>query len=421
MNNLIKFLIFSWVMALGFSCVKVLPEPVIGKIWLTADIKRDTMLGSDTTFFKGIIKVHEGAKLTIKPGATLVFNDEVPSALVVMQGGKIIAKGNKNGVIRMTSYKKKEPGAWGGLIILGKEQIINDDPNIPINVDMIKDLAHRNYSGSDPEGSGELKCVEIFYAGGASPASPEAVSIFNGLTLWGVSKNTLIDSIHIHKSRRNGIVILGGNVNIKHTILTSNYVNSLYYNETWLGKSQFLLIQMVGPTLGSGIYFLNSEKVGTNPEDSPRFHNSTIVGDDNAKYGINVEANGKGQFFNTLFLGFEESKPIRLKGPSRITEDFVIEWVSIQIKSSTIDVINTADYNEDDIFSDKRIRCVGKTEYQIRAPFHPTNPDFSTKTLLKCMETIPYYDKVFFIDSQYYGAISNSKESDWTLGWATYP
>ena len=118
-----------------------------------------------------------GATLTIPPGTTIFATPadgagKAP-ALVIEQGGKIMAEGTENSPITFTALNPEAVstetaqtdtdsegltmletrGKWGGLIINGRAPITG-------GTDTVEGLTNVPYGGTDPaDDSGVLKCV----------------------------------------------------------------------------------------------------------------------------------------------------------------------------------------------------------------------------------------------------------------------
>ena len=87
-----------------------------------ADITTSRTLYKDTTYtLTNFVHVANGATLTIQAGTTI--KGRVGSALFVMRGAKIDARGREDAPIVLTSDQaagSRKPGDWGGLIIIGR-------------------------------------------------------------------------------------------------------------------------------------------------------------------------------------------------------------------------------------------------------------------------------------------------------------
>src|SRR4029453_9800376 len=99
-----------------------------GNVDVTQDISANTTWTADRTYtLKGFIHVLNGATLTIQPG-TKIMGDftTVGSSLFILRGAKINAVGTADNPIVFTSSRpagQRQPGDWGGLIIVGNAKI----------------------------------------------------------------------------------------------------------------------------------------------------------------------------------------------------------------------------------------------------------------------------------------------------------
>ena len=326
------------------------------------DISSDRTL-SGKMYFQGIIKVTNNSILTIEPGTELIFNSAVPSALVIDQGSRINAVGTPELPITFTS-NKQTIGAWGGIVILGRADVITDQPTIPTDTRFIPDFAYGGSNNTD--NSGELRYVRILYTGGLSSENHEVPSVFNGLTLCGVGNNTVIDYVQVHKSGRDAFALFGGTVNLRHIIATSSRDDGLYGNESWIGNVQFYVAQMTNRTIGNGVELenqRNSEFItkleSSNPPcydfRKPKFTNVTIIGkdgdSDSPNHAVYYKQGAHGYFDNLVTVGFEESKPIKIEAEGYTTYLWV-HFASFQL----FGLKNPEDIEEPDtLFSEKTL------------------------------------------------------------------
>src|SRR5918993_178183 len=99
-----------------------------GNVDVTQDITANTTWTNDKTYtLKGFIHVANGATLTIQEG-TKIMGDfaTLGSSLFILRGAKINAVGTAANPIVFTSSRpagQRQPGDWGGLIIIGNARI----------------------------------------------------------------------------------------------------------------------------------------------------------------------------------------------------------------------------------------------------------------------------------------------------------
>jgi hypothetical protein len=152
---------------------------------LCGDISADADLVATKSYFLTCQTfVKSGATLTIPPGTTIYATPadgagKAP-ALVIEQGGKIMAEGTENSPITFTALNPEAVstetattdtdsegltmletrGKWGGLIINGKAPITGG------GTDFVEGLTDVPYGGTDPaDSSGVLRYVRVWHGG----------------------------------------------------------------------------------------------------------------------------------------------------------------------------------------------------------------------------------------------------------------
>jgi hypothetical protein len=178
---------------------------------LTGNINTTTTLTADKVWtLKGYVYVTDGAKLIIQPGTKIISDISEKGALCIERGAQIIAEGTQAKPIVFTSGKadgSKEPGDWGGIVILGKAKTNRtSEPTIEGGIG-------RAYGGTnDFDNSGVLKYVRIEYAGIAAMPNSE----INALTLGGVGSGTIIENVQTIYANDDAFEFFGGTVSPKN-------------------------------------------------------------------------------------------------------------------------------------------------------------------------------------------------------------
>jgi hypothetical protein len=178
---------------------------------LTGNINTTTTLTADKVWtLKGYVYVTDGAKLIIQPGTKIISDISEKGALCIERGAQIIAEGTASKPIVFTSGKvdgSKEPGDWGGIVILGRAK--TNRTSEPI----IEGGIGRAFGGTnDADNSGVLKYVRIEYAGIAAMPNSE----INALTLGGVGSGTIIENVQTIYANDDAFEFFGGTVNAKN-------------------------------------------------------------------------------------------------------------------------------------------------------------------------------------------------------------
>jgi hypothetical protein len=270
---------------------------------------------------KGFVYVNEGQTLIIEKG-TIVKGSygtgASSSALIVAQGGKIVAEGTAEEPIIFTSIadgisyneagvlvgsgnlKSTDQGLWGGVIVLGKAQT-NTVPAIQ-NIEGIPTTEERGkYGGTDDtDNSGTLKYVSIRHGGSNIGADNE----INGLTLGGVGDGTTIEHIEVYANSDDGIEFFGGTVGLKYAVVTACGDDSFDYDQGWRGKGQFW-VTVQGENGDRG----GEHDGGTNPETgmpyaTPEIRNATYIGNGEGRC-VTLRDNAGGKYINSIFQGWD--------------------------------------------------------------------------------------------------------------------
>jgi hypothetical protein len=282
---------------------------------------RDTVyqIGDGTlpaTDVGGIIRVTNGATLTIQPGTRIegwYGQISAGSGVGVQQGvlsierdGRIVADGTALEPIVFTCVlptiagPKGEPagtrysGCWGGLYINGNATINATSTTSaaagpsPVVTGRSaggciqeQDELNANLFGgcNDTDSSGVLRYVRSEFGGGRVTATAER----NGITFDGVGSGTVVDYVESFASLDDGIESFGGTVRYKHLLLIGNEDDNFDFVLGYRGKVQFVIVQ-ADSTDGDRCFEMDNNGIDgqPNPDASPRsdpvIYNVTCVG-----------------------------------------------------------------------------------------------------------------------------------------------
>ena len=186
-------------------------------------ITTHTTWHSDTTYLIDGEVIVRGADLTIRPGTiikgkkdTTPFPDQdiLNSVLIIDVNAQIFAQGIPNNPIIFTSNEppgQRNPGDWGGVILLGPD-IVNQSSTY---IEGIEDpLSYGGLGDRRPSGSGIMEYVRIEFAGTILQDGDET----NGLTLAGIGANTTINHIQVSHSNDDSFEFFGGTVNAQFLV-----------------------------------------------------------------------------------------------------------------------------------------------------------------------------------------------------------
>ncbi|PRY51430.1 hypothetical protein B0I27_10715 [Arcticibacter pallidicorallinus] len=265
---------------------------------LSGDIKTNTTLTADKAWtLSGLVRIMDGATLTIEPGTTIKGDKATKAALIVERGGKINAAGTASKPIVFTSNQlagQREIGDWAGVIICGKAPVNVAGGTSQYESGILgADVA--NYGGTDAnDNSGILKYVRIEYAGIAYGTDRE----INSLTLAGVGSGTVLENIQVSFGGDDGFEFFGGTVNAKNLIAYRCTDDDFDFEFGYSGRIQYaisikdpLVFDNSSSGASNGIECDNGSTVDVTPVNRPVLSNFTFIGPGegaNAKHNSGV-------------------------------------------------------------------------------------------------------------------------------------
>lgn len=179
---------------------------------LSGSIKDTRTLDANVEYLlTGPLLVEEGGVLNIPAGTTIKAQPGFSNYILVLQGGKINAKGTATAPVKMIADKDGVgQGYWGGLIINGRAPLSS-----PTEVGSTEVNTAYVYGGSNvSDNSGELSYLILGNTGARSSADVE----HNGLTLNGVGNGTTITDLYIYDCADDAIEFFGGSVNVNNLL-----------------------------------------------------------------------------------------------------------------------------------------------------------------------------------------------------------
>jgi hypothetical protein len=249
----------------------------------------NTLITTNTTWtsnnqyvIRGLVRVTNGATLTIQPGT--IIRGECEGSLVIERDGAISAAGTPSDPIIFTSNRpvgSRAPGDWGGLIILG-EAPNNQGPNVPIEgVNVPPGSTLGLYGGTNPnDNSGVLQYLRIEYPGGEIAEGNE----INGLTLGSVGRGTTIDHVQVLYAQDDGFEWFGGNVNARYLYAFGCSDDDFDTDFGYTGLVQFAAgVKLTSSEPGNGAsngFESDNDAAGSSasPRTAPKFSNVTLSG-----------------------------------------------------------------------------------------------------------------------------------------------
>jgi len=247
---------------------------------VTGDITSNYTFKTGNTYILKDLTYVTGAVLTVEPGVNV--KSDARGALVIATNSRLEAIGTATQPIVFSTnaavgMRGSSSGDWGGIVLLGKAAI-NDMGGIA-NAEGLPDEARNKYGGgTTPDNAhncGTLKYVRVEFAG--KPLSQD--NELNGVTFYACGSATTVDFLQVHRGVDDAVELFGGNVNLKHLVLTGYDDDGLDWGKGWNGKAQFLVIQQTGDRGNHGIEADNNRNArDAMPRSLPTIYNVTIIG-----------------------------------------------------------------------------------------------------------------------------------------------
>jgi hypothetical protein len=225
------------------------------EVTLSSDITTNRRLHADSLYvLNNWVHVANGATLTIDAGTRI--EGTANSALFVLRGAKIRAVGTEARPIVFTSRRaagQRQPGDWGGLILVGNGIINRGDPVILEGSNTGGSNYAVNYAGgtNNADDSGELRYVRIEFAG----FGPVPDAELNSLTLAAVGSGTRINYVQTMAGLDDSFEWFGGAVDAKYLVSYESGDDHFDAAEGFVGRNQFLIAlqsTILTPRAGSG-------------------------------------------------------------------------------------------------------------------------------------------------------------------------
>ena len=268
-------------------------------------ISKDTVFKKGNYKLKGVVKVMNGATLTIEAGATFTVDSSVTSGLVVLQDGKINAVGTAAEPIVFTTATKM-PGDWGGITLYGNAPIKAVNGNTSA---LSEDGNNVKYGGTDAaSNSGVMKFVRVEYAG---KKIGDGTSETNSMTFYSVGTGTVLENLVTYKGTDDGYEFFGGTVSAKNLVSYGNYDDSFDWQDAWSGQDN---TNWYAFQTGTGNFGMEIEASGNADNIAPKISNITLIRNTNTNpetanspeiSAIQFKKHGTGIFSNVYISGYK--------------------------------------------------------------------------------------------------------------------
>jgi hypothetical protein len=199
---------------------------VVEVVELLGNVTSNVTLDASKAYrLKGVYIVNDGGSLTIPAGTKIIADAGATEVYIaVLMGGKIFINGTSAQPVIISSDQGK-PGDWGGLTICGKATTTAGE-----NAEA--EVGGFIYGGtSNDDNSGSVKYLVIKGTG----AQINSESQYNGVSLYAVGSQTILENIAVINGSDDGVEFFGGTVSAKNLFLQNNEDDAIDWTEGWNG------------------------------------------------------------------------------------------------------------------------------------------------------------------------------------------
>jgi hypothetical protein len=414
------------------------PRPT-DRVILAGDVTADRTLTRDTIYeLQGTVNVVGGVRLTIRAGTRIEGDSVTRGQLVVRRGGDLVARGTFLEPIVFTCVNGVPgPGCWGGVVINGFS-LLNNGSGTSSGDGGIGCPEKVGVGGTGIYGgclvddtSGVLRYVRIEHAGQPPLSGGGAVP---GLALLGVGRGTVVDSVQVHGAAGDGLFVSGGTVDLRNVMLTDARGAGLRWNDGWVGRAQFLIVQPGAAGAGALVGSNADADPDVLPRSAPRFSHVTVAGPGpgaGSAVGLRLENGTDFRLWNAIVLG---SGGVGLDVDGEATCARL--GAGIQIESS-IFFNGAPDFSDDDDCADEAAFALDPArgnrvvDPALISAASTATPDFRPAVGSPALQgyALPPADGFFDLSAVFVGAVAGAEltggnipwYAGWTRGWVAIP
>jgi Secretion system C-terminal sorting domain len=299
--------------------------------YAVATITLDTIISTNTTLTASNVYllddrftyVDSAVTLTIEPGT--VIRGTGRGALIFNRGAKIMAMGTASQPIVFTSAApagNRDYGDWAGVVICGAARNnIPTSPNALAEGGIGSVSLNRGLHGgtNDADNSGVMQYVRIEFAGQALGGSN---SELNGLSMYSVGSQTVIDHIQVSYSGDDSFEWFGGSVDCKYLVAFRGWDDDFDTDNGYRGRVQFgysVRDSRIADQSSSNGFESDNDASGSTrqPKTKAQFSNVTLIGPNwtgnpdstNSLYrrALHLRRNTGISVYNSIFTGYPSS------------------------------------------------------------------------------------------------------------------
>jgi len=265
--------------------------------------------------------VDEGATLTIPAGTRIEAEPNgVQNYIAVLRGAQIQINGTSSNPVVMTSAANNPaPGDWGGLVVLGQSTTNLIDPANPDDLPT-SEVGQLPYGGSIvDDNSGTINYLRLEYVGGALNGTQE----LNGLSLYAVGSQTVINFVQVFQCSDDGIEFFGGTVDVNNLAIVGAEDDSVDWTEGYTGTiTDVYVAQTLDGDSGFEMDGFNTDFQNSGGFVSvPTINNATVLGSGDNSRAFRLRAGTGGIFNNILIEDFGRGVVVEDDTAGDITSD----------------------------------------------------------------------------------------------------
>lgn len=240
------------------------------------------------------------------PEGTLILGDTT-EALSISRGSQVQVNGTAANPVMMGSLTWFNDwvaggdgscgrGEWGGFVVTGFG--VQNTGAAEVQAEGF--LSPFFWGGTDnADDSGDISYLVVGCAGYDIDGNGNEL---NGITLFGIGRNTSIDHIQVHNNDDDGVEWFGGEVCVTHIVNTGVADDSLDTDLGFVGGAQFTISKQADDEADRG--FEMDSGLGLSPKSAPVFVNTTTMNSPSAvvgtSQGLNIGSGMGGYFYNGI-------------------------------------------------------------------------------------------------------------------------
>ncbi|HYB98494.1 MAG TPA: hypothetical protein VEC57_05100 [Candidatus Limnocylindrales bacterium] len=277
--------------------------------------------GEDKSCSTGTANSAVRSTLVIEPG-TVILGQNARN-LIVTRGSKVFVNGTAEDPVIMDSFswwsdwvatgdEVSNRREWGGFIVTGCGRIntCNDATYCDAIVEGV--LGTVRYGGVVDNFDWDAGAIRYLVVSHSAYIIDVNGNDTNAITLYGIGRSTEVEYVQANHSGDDGIEIFGGDVVVKHAVVTGALDDSLDTDFGYNGGVQFALVKHYTDEADKGFEMDNSlsSNPTATPVSTPTMANITVVSSTataGSPGGMSLRSRTQGDFWNLIIASPERS------------------------------------------------------------------------------------------------------------------